>query len=184
MDDLQRVAQSLADRIGRTIAIDDPQMNLLCHTAHDERVDPHRVASVMRLRAPDEVVAHALAQGIAAADGPVRIPALPEIELLPRICIPVRCQGLLFGYLWIIEPEDGLPEDELTTAVAAAADAGQVLYRERLVDDLRDSRERELLRDLISDDATVSSAAAELLVEEEMLPGTFSVTSRASRARR
>jgi sugar diacid utilization regulator len=175
VDELQRVAQALADRTGRAIAIDDPQMNLICHTAHDESVDPHRVASVMKMRAPDEVVAHAFAQGIATADGPVKVPGLPEIELLPRLCIPVRCQGLLFGYLWIIEPEVGLPGDELEAAVAAAADAGQVLYRERLVDDLRDSRERELLRDLISDDPAVSSAAADLLVDEEMLPTGGSV---------
>ena len=175
MDELQRVAQALADKTGRAIAIDDPQMNLICHTAHDESVDPHRVASVMRMRAPDEVVAHAFAQGIATADGPVKVPGLPEIELLPRICVPVRCQGLLFGYLWIIEPEGGLPPEHHEAAIASAAEAGQVLYRERLVDDLRDSRERELLRDLISDDPAVASAAADLLVEEEMLPAAGSL---------
>src|SRR5690242_10447891 len=109
VDELQRVAQALADRIHRAIAIDDPQMNLICHTAHDESVDRHRVASVMKMRAPDEVVAHAFAQGVATAEGPVRMPGIPEIELLPRVCVPVRCQGLLFGYLWIIEPEGGLP---------------------------------------------------------------------------
>ena len=170
MDELHRVAQALADKTGRAIAIDDPQMNLICHTAHDDSVDRHRVASVMRMRAPDEVVAHALAQGIATADAPVRVPGLPEIELLPRLCFPVRCQGLLFGFLWIIEPEGGLSPEHHEAAVASAAEAGQVLYRERLVDDLRDSRERELLRDLISDDPAVSSAAADLLVDEEMLP--------------
>jgi sugar diacid utilization regulator len=175
VDELQRVAQALADKTGRAIAIDDPQMNLICHTAHDESVDPHRVASVMRMRAPDEVVAHAFAQGIATAEGPVKVPGLPEIELLPRICIPVRCQGLLFGYLWIIEPDGGLPPEHQEAAVASAAEAGQVLYRERLVDDLRDSRERELLRDLISDDPAVASAAADLLVDEEMLPAAGSL---------
>ena len=172
MDELQRVAQALADRIGRAVAIDDPTMTLICHTAHDEHIDRHRIASVMKMRAPDEVVAHAFSHGVATADGPVHVPGLPEIELLPRVCIPVRCQGLLFGYLWLIEPEDGLPASELQAAVEAASDAGQVLYRERLVDDLRDSRERELLRDLISVDPDVSSAAAELLADEEMLPAT------------
>jgi sugar diacid utilization regulator len=183
VDELQRVAQALADRTGLSIAIDDPQMNLICHTAHDEHVDRHRVASVMKMRAPDEVVAHAFAQGIATADGPVRVPALPEIEMLPRLCVPVRCQGLLFGYLWIIEPEGGLSDADVEAAVASAADAGQVLYRERLVDDLRDSRERELLRDLISDDPAVSSAAADLLVEEEMLPASGSLAVLVVQAR-
>lgn len=170
MDELQRIAQALADRTGRAIAIDDPQMTLICHTAHDDHVDPHRVASVMKLRAPDEVVAHAFAQGIATASGPVHVPPLTEVGLLPRLCVPVRSQGLLFGYLWIIEPDGGLPDEDVAAATEAAAQAGEALYREKLVDDLRDSRERELLRDLLSDDDAISRAAAEVLVEEEMLP--------------
>jgi hypothetical protein len=170
VDDLQRIATGLAARIGRAIAIDDVHMNLVTHTAHDDHVDRHRVSSVMRMRAPDDVVNHALAQGIASADAPVRVPALAEIDLLARVCVPVRCQGLLFGYLWIIDADDTLTEEELAQAVDAAAAAGQVLYRERLLDDLRDTRERDLLRDVLSDDTTVRSAAAALLVEEEMLP--------------
>jgi sugar diacid utilization regulator len=175
MDDLQRLAEGLAERTGRAIAIDDPQHNLICHTAHDDTVDKHRVASVMQLRASDEVIKHILAQGIATAERPVRVPGRQDIEMLPRVCFPVRCQGLLFGYLWIIEPEEGLPDDQVRDATEVAAEAGHVLYRQRLVDDLRDSRERELLRDLISDDKDVSSAAAELLVDDEMLPASCSL---------
>ena len=175
MDDLQRLAEGLAQRIGRPIAIDDAQNNLICHTAHDETVDKHRVESVMRLRAPDEVIAHILAHGIATADAPVRVPGRADIDLLPRVCVPVRCQGLLFGYLWLIEPDGGLPETDVEAAVEVAAEVGDLLYRQRLVDDLRDSRERELLRDLISPDPTVSSAAVQLLVDEELLPASCSV---------
>lgn len=175
MDDLQRVAESLATRLGRAVAIDDPQMNLIAHTAHDDVIDEHRVASVMRLRAPDEVVAHALAQGIALAEEPVRVPGLPEINLLARVCVPVRCQGLLLGYLWLMDPDSTLTEDEVQAAVDSASAAGQVLFRERLLGDLRESRERELLRDLLADDPAVRASACALLVEEELLPVTCSV---------
>jgi sugar diacid utilization regulator len=175
VDDLQRLAEGLAQRLGRPIAIDDPQNNLICHTAHDGSVDKHRVESVMRLRAPDEVIAHILAHGIATAEEPVHVPGRADIELLPRLCFPVRCQGLLFGFLWVIEPEDGLPDDQVQAAVEVAAEAGNLLYRQKLVDDLADSRERELLRDLLSTDTAVSTAAAELLVDEELLPAGCSV---------
>jgi sugar diacid utilization regulator len=170
MDELQRLAEGLATRIERAVAIDDPQNNLLCHTAHDDGVDTHRVASVMRLRAPDEVIAHILRHGIATADQPVHVPGRTDIDLLPRWCVPLRCQGLLFGYLWIIEPAEGLPEEHVQAAVEVAAEAGQLLYRQQLMDDLRDSRERELLRDLLSADREVASAAARILVDDEMLP--------------
>jgi hypothetical protein len=100
----------------------------------------------------------------------VRVPALPDIEFLSRVCVPVRSQGLLFGFLWIIDEDESLSDDDLGAAVEAASGAGEVLYREQLLDDLRDSRERELFRDLLSDDAAISAAAAALLVEEELLP--------------
>lgn len=175
MDDLQRVAEALAGRLGRAVAIDDPQMNLLAHTAHDDRVDEHRVASIMRLRAPEDVIAHAMAQGISQAVGPVRVPGIPAIGLLERVCVPVRCQGLLLGYLWLIDPDRSLGEEHLEGACEAADSAGQVLYRERLLGDLRDSRERELLRDLLSDDSSVRDTAARSAVEEELVPPAASV---------
>ncbi|MFF4776638.1 hypothetical protein ACFY05_27640 [Microtetraspora fusca] len=40
------------------MAIDDPRMNLICHTAHDDHIDLQRISSIMKMRAPDEVVAH------------------------------------------------------------------------------------------------------------------------------
>ena len=171
MDEVQRIADSLAQRISRPVAIDDPQMNLLAHTAHDGDVDQHRVVSVMRLRAPEEVIAHALRCGIATAVGPVRVPGLPEIDLYARICIPVRCQGVLLAYLWLIDADGSVTDEELELSSEAASAAGEVLFRERLLGDLRESRQRELVRDLLADDVAVRSSALALLVEEEMLPG-------------
>ena len=40
--------------LNRAVAIDDPSIRLLAHTAHDENVDEHRVQSIMTLRAGDE----------------------------------------------------------------------------------------------------------------------------------
>jgi hypothetical protein len=170
MDDVQRIADSLAQRISRPVAIDDPQMNLLAHTAHDGDVDQHRIVSVMRLRAPEEVIAHALKSGIATAVDPVRVPAVPEIDLYARICIPVRCQGVLLAFLWLIDADGSVTDEDLEIAVEAAGAAGEVLFRERLLGDLRESRQRELVRDLLSDDVAVRVSALGLLVEEEMLP--------------
>ena len=161
MDDVQRIAEALAARLGRPVAIDDPQMNLMAHTAHDDGVDKHRVVSVMRLRAPEEVVTHALAQGIASATGPVKVPAIPEIELFARVCIPVRCQGLLLAFLWLIDDDSSLTDDDLALATESAGAVGEVLFRERLLGDLRESRERELVRDLLADDLAVRSTALE-----------------------
>jgi sugar diacid utilization regulator len=120
-----------------------------------------------------------LSFGIAQATGPVRIPASEAFRLLARVCVPVRCQGLLLGYLWLLESKGALTDPELAAAQDAADAAGQVLLRQQLLGDLRDSRERELLRDLLSDDESLHQTAADALVEEDLTPRSSAVTALA-----
>lgn len=164
---LQSIAESLAAKLNRAVAIDDPQIRLLVHTAHDDRVDRQRIASVLGLKGTKEAISHALKQGIAKAEGPVRIPAVPDLDLMARVCIPVRCLGVLLGYLWLIDDDGSLTEDELGLAVEAADAAGDVLFRERLLGDVHRGRDRELLRDLLGEDPSVRQHAAEALVARE-----------------
>ena len=180
MDDLQRIAEALADRIQRAVAIDDPQLHLLAHTSHEEETDELRVESIMRLHVPQDVAEHIFSHGIAKAEGPVRIPASEAMRLLARVCVPVRCQGLLLGYLWLLESKGALTDAELAAAQEAADAAGQLLLRQQLLGDLRDSRERELLRDLLSDDETLHRSAAEALVDEDLAPRASAVTALAA----
>ena len=49
MRDLQGIIDGLADRLRRAVAVDDPHIRLLAHTAHHEQVDAHSVHSIMTL---------------------------------------------------------------------------------------------------------------------------------------
>lgn len=169
-DELQSVAESLALRLNRAVAIDDPQLRLLAHTAHDDRVDSHRIHSVMRLRSTEEVIRHAFEHGIATAVGPVRIPALPELGLLGRVCVPVRCLDILLGYLWLIDDDEDLGPDELEEAVQAACAAGEALLRRRVLSDTHREHQRELLRSLLGQDPSARAGASRALVSEGYLP--------------
>jgi PucR C-terminal helix-turn-helix domain len=170
--DLQGIAESLAAQLGRSVAIDDLNANLLVHTSHVEPVDQFRIDSIM-LRHPKpgrSVTSYAEEFGIAVAGGPVRIPASEDLGSLARVCVPVRCQGMLLGYLWMF---DGLPEltgGQLEQASQAAGAAGEVLFRERLLDDLRRGAQRELLRDLLNPAEEVRRYAASRLVSDHDVP--------------
>lgn len=135
-------------------------MRLLAYSAHSEQVDEARLESVLHRRAGDAATAYALSCGIATAAGPVRVPARPDLGMLGRVCIPVRAQTLLLGYLWLLDPDGSLTPDELAAAVAAAEDAGLVMYSEQLLDELARGRERELVRDLLSTESSVRGRAA------------------------
>ena len=94
--------------------------------------------------------------------------------MLGRVCAPVRCQDQLYGFLWLVDPEATLTDDDLEAVQHAADGAGQILHRERLTHELERGRERELLRDLLSDSSTVRQHAADELVESNLLGPTRS----------
>lgn len=183
-DELRAVCEGLAARLQRPVAIDDPRMHLLVHTAHDEdhdQVDQTRITSVLTMQIPADVLEHVLKAGIATADGPVRVPAWPDRGVLSRVAVPVRCGGRLFGYLWLIDEEHTLTDGDLQAAADAAAAAGQLMHRELLLGDLRRSREQALLRDLVSEDANVRSHAAAELTATGRLPASWPVVVLAVR---
>jgi hypothetical protein len=146
------------------VAIDDPRMRLLVHTPHHGEADAARTRSILE-REPDEAtLAYALSLGIARTDAPVlRVPGRADMALLSRVCAPVRAQGFLLGFLWIIDAQESLTPPQLDDVVDAARAAGVVMHRDRLLVDVERGRDRERLRDLLADDDMVRTSAVEAL---------------------
>lgn len=165
--ELQTLAEGLAEQLGRTVAIDDPTLALLVHTAQLGPVDRYRTESIMRRRAGAEAEAMSAQVGIAEATHAVRVPPRPDLGMLGRICVPIRSHGLLLGYLWLLEHDEPIEDAAITQAEEAAVTAGLIMYRDRLLDDLRRAEERERLRDLLSDDAKVRAHATETLSQQD-----------------
>ncbi len=184
-DELRAVCEGLAARLQRAVAIDDhPHLHLIVHTAHHEdqdKVDQTRITSIMTMQIPRDVHEYVMKAGIATAEGPVRVPAWPERGVLSRVAVPVRCAGRLFGYLWLIDDDYSLSEEELQMAADASAAAGQIMHRELLLGDLRRSREQALLRDLVSEDTTISAHASAELAATDRLPASGQVVLLAVR---
>jgi sugar diacid utilization regulator len=149
---LQPIMDGLAARLGRSTAIDDPRMHLLAYSAQTGEMDAQRIKSIMEMRVEDWLVKYAYKCGIASATQPVEVPGIPDLGMLDRWCFPVRCHGVLFGFLWILDPHNSLTAEEAELCQAAASAAGEILMRERLLDDGERTREAEILRGLLSDE--------------------------------
>ncbi|WP_418061849.1 PucR family transcriptional regulator [Pimelobacter simplex] len=174
-EELQELVDVLAERLQRSVALDDPALSLVVASRHFGDEDPVRVQSVLGRGVDPELRAWVLSLGIAEYDGPRRIATPAEIGAKDRVCAPVRCAGLLLGYLWLID--DGrVTDDDLRETALVADQAGMILYRRDLFMQRRQARCNALVRDLISADEPTRVAAQVEAVDEELLTPTAAVS--------
>ena len=176
VNDLQRVVDGLGRTTRRAVAVTDGKGRILAYSSHEGDVDEVRRASILTRQTPAASFAWSRSHGIEQADAPVRIPANPELGMARRLCAPVRHDGRLLGYLWLVEDDEGLPDAQLPAVETAAETAAVALHREQLLEALERGHERELLRDLLSDVPEQREQAADELVERDLFqPGATAV---------
>lgn len=168
--ELQRLADALGSRLRRSVAIDDPRIRLLAHTAHTGEVDEVRVGSIMQRSVPDDLVSFINERGAPQATDLFTLPAYPAAGMsVDRIGMPVRYEGRLLGYLWLLGSEGPVLDAQVDAIRDAASQAALILHREYLIGEIGRAREGELVRDLVSADANLRAEAAGALIEENLI---------------
>ena len=163
--DLQSIVDDLAERLHRSVAIDDPSIRLLAASRHFGDEDAARVSSVLNRAVESPTANRLFALGIASWTAP----GVVHVEgARPRLCAPVRCSGMLLGYLWLIDEHGVFSEAERAAAAEAAAAAGTVLYRGLLLRERSKARHEGILRELVSPDVAVRAQAIEDLRAEQL----------------
>jgi hypothetical protein len=128
--------------------------------------DAARIWSLLNRRTQPEDVAYAEIKQLA---GPVRIPENPALELWQRLCVPIRCQGLLLGFTWITDRYGDLTDDQIADAAHTAEAIGVLLHR-RLVMTANDLQIRQyLVEQLLSEDPAARRAAREEALDRGLL---------------
>ncbi|OUZ12417.1 hypothetical protein BHE97_01490 [Aeromicrobium sp. PE09-221] len=169
-DTLQAVVDDLAQRLQRSVAVDDTSIRLLASSRHFGEEDELRSHSILNREVADDVVTLIRAMGIADWVEPGWVEDA-DVGLTRRLCVPVRCHGLLLGYLWLIDwPQHPISGDDVTRAVSAAAHAGALLYRGRLTSERLRNRHESVLRELVSSDEAARAQAVEDLRAEQVFP--------------
>jgi len=121
VEQIQALADGLAIRLGRAVLIDDRELRLVAASVDFGDADPARVWSLLhRKTRPEDVQL----EQIARLTGPGYVPANPALELWQRLCVPVRCRGLLLGFLWITDRFGDLTQEQVAEAARTAAEIG------------------------------------------------------------
>lgn len=174
-DGLQQVVDRLADRLGRSVAVDDTHGRLVVSSRHFGDEDPLRVYAIVQRTSDPRLLAYFRTHDIYRWTTPGRIPANPELQFKARVCCPVRVHGIPFGHLFLI---DGSVEDwEIELATAAADEIGLIMYRRLVLHEQDHGRREALARDLISAEPETRSAARRMLIDEQLLDTTEPVAA-------
>jgi len=158
--DLQELVDDLATEIGRPISVEDRRWRLLAHSAHTGATDAVRRTTILTRVAPPEVAAWLESLGVLRARGLVEVPPNPALDMAARVCVPVRHQDVLLGFVWVVVGDRPLSDSERAALERVAAATQELLWERRTQLDAQ----QHLLRTLLFDDdaAAVRHAVIEL----------------------
>lgn len=177
--DVQRAVDALARALSQPVLIEDARHQPLWWSAQDE-VDGTRIRTILHRGVPPAAAALVVEMRLAAAAGPVRTPAVPEADMLPRWCVPLRAGRALLGYLWVLDARGTVAPADLPSLVACAELAAATLARDAAAAVQRDQLRSLLLARLRA--GPDEAAARELTALEGLGPDAM-VTVHAPRAR-
>ncbi|MEO9139906.1 MAG: helix-turn-helix domain-containing protein [Jatrophihabitans sp.] len=125
---MQSEVEALAATVGCAVLVEDVRHKPLWWSAQGE-VDAVRSRSILQREVPPLATALVARLGLARALGPVRTPALPEEDMSERWCVPLRDNAQLLGYLWVLDAERRISEDDLAPVLRCAEVATMTLAR-------------------------------------------------------
>jgi hypothetical protein len=166
---LQAIAEQLADVLQRSVIMDDAALRPVAVTAQTGLVDAGRVEAVLQRRTSARHRQMLSERGIFKAREPVPIPVL-EPGSLPRLCVPLVHGDQLLGFLWLID-EPPLTAAQIQRAAAAAAQASRLLHQRAARQAAESGTFAALADTLLHADEPDRAAAARKLTGEAALTG-------------
>ena len=152
-DEVQALVEQLSAELDRSVLVDDASLRLLAYSPTLGSEDEVRRTAILTRETPRAVRDLHFAQGIATATHAVRTAPRAEVGLESRVCVPIRCQGALFGYLWLIDADESLTSSDFDAAERCAAEIGTAMYRRDELEKPQRELEVRLLEALLGPDA-------------------------------
>ncbi|WP_030181550.1 PucR family transcriptional regulator [Streptomyces sp. NRRL S-813] len=160
---VQHFVDVLAERLGRSVVLDKPDVNLLAASRHYGDADDQRVRSLLQRDVGSAAIGHVLGQGVAQWTAPGYIPPREDLGMKARLCHAVRWQGQLLGYLLVIDEHQSMTEQEIGEVVRAGREIGALLFEELLRQDSSRREQESAVRDLVSAEPTGHQAGMRTL---------------------
>ncbi|WP_299057132.1 CdaR family transcriptional regulator [uncultured Nocardioides sp.] len=148
---VQAVIDGLAERLQRSVVVNDPDVRFLCASPHYGDEDRVRTEAILQRQAGAGAVGHVLAQGVGRWSRPGTIPGEPALGMHARLCVPVRWRGEMLGMVLVVDAEGTLDPAEVHQVVAVAEEVAVLLLAGRSEAAHRDREPRDAALDSLLD---------------------------------
>lgn len=127
-DSLDEFADLISQVLQCPVTIEDANHRLLAYSTHDERTDPARISTIIGRRVPEKVINQLWKEGTIPAllktNQPIRVESMDDIGLSTRVAISIWKQDEVLGFIWALEIDKSLTEEDFTL-LKKAADAAK-----------------------------------------------------------
>ncbi len=164
--EIQELVEDLADRLGVPVMLEDREERVVAYSSQSSPVDEVRRQSILRRKTEPEVMAWFRSFGILQATAPLRIPRHPEQGILARLCLPVRFRSRLMGFVWLIDDDEALGDEEVALARGLVEQLALLMYEEEL-DQRLTSR---ILSHLLSSSEELREASISQIADQHLFP--------------
>ncbi|WP_367386993.1 PucR family transcriptional regulator [Bacillus vallismortis] len=123
-DRLEDVADHISDVLRCPITIEDVNHKLLAYSTHSDCTDPARTSTIIGRRVPEKVINKLWKDGTIPAllktDQPIRVKQIDDVGLSNRVAISIWKNSQVLGFIWALESQKTLSDDDLMTLQMAA----------------------------------------------------------------
>lgn len=167
----------LARIVRRPITLEDAEGRLLAYSVHDGPVDPVRLETLLRRGASEATLGALKKRGVYecvdSAPGIARVGAIPDIGFDPRICVCIRGDSGVVGYLWAMYRESIVPA-QIEAAILSARDELARVFNSLAT---TGGFEANLVKDLIGERFDPATPAQRIFEERMRALGVYSLGS-------
>ncbi|MBW4084756.1 CdaR family transcriptional regulator [Paenibacillus sp. S150] len=134
-DSMESLADTISESLQSQVTIEDSNHHVIGYSSHQFESDPARISTIIGKRVPNTVIIGLRKKGVMHqlenTAHPVRIPAVMEVGLGPRLAMCIRHQQEILGYIWVVD-RGNLAEGHAERIVEKAAGiAGRYLLKQR-----------------------------------------------------
>ncbi|OMD37612.1 hypothetical protein BSK56_31090 [Paenibacillus borealis] len=134
-DSMESLADTLSESLQSQVTIEDSNHHVIGYSSHEFESDPARISTIIGKRVPNTVIIGLRKKGVMHqlenSAHPIRIPAVMEVGLGPRLAMCIKHQQEILGYIWVVDRGNLASGHAESIVEKAAGIAGRYLLKQR-----------------------------------------------------